>query len=176
MVDSHRRDMQRALGRIAAITLSFCCVCVMCLSVLLPVTPAQWLRASCMLQPDGGSEKWMYYGQLIGGEPALDAFKRGITCMLKQKQIIHDKMAASRQRAITNAFTLGEHEDDAALAQQLVAVDKQISSGYTSMAELYVTDCWSVIAPGASSASRHAELQRGGLVRSPRTLAAEKRG
>lgn len=97
-----------------------------------------------MLQPDGGSEKWMYYGQLIGGRDALQAFKQGITCMLKQKAAIVDKMAASRARALADVFTMGEHESDAVLAQQLAAIDKQISSGYTSMAELYVTDCWSV--------------------------------
>ena len=97
-----------------------------------------------MLQPDGGSEKWMYYGQLIGGRDALQAFKQGITCMLKQKAAIVDKMAASRARALADVFTMGEHESDAVLAQQLAAIDKQISSGYTSMAELFVTDCWLV--------------------------------
>ena len=101
------------------------------------------MRATCMLQPDGGSEKWMYYGQLIGGAPALEAFKRGIACMLKSKQVIVDKVAASRARALADAFTMGEHESDQVLAQQLAAINKQVSSGYTSMAELYVTDCWS---------------------------------
>jgi hypothetical protein len=100
-----------------------------------------WLRASCQLQPDGGSERWMYYGQLIGGRDALQAFKQGITCMLKNRAAIVEKQAASRQRALTNAFHLGEHESDEVLASQLAAMDKQISSGYTSMAELYVTDC-----------------------------------
>jgi len=100
-----------------------------------------WLRASCMLEPDGGAERWMYYGQLIGGHDALQAFKNGIGCMLKTRGSIIEKQAAARQRELTNAFTMGEHEGEQVLAQQLQAIDKQISSGYTSMAELYVTDC-----------------------------------
>ncbi len=87
----------------------------------------------------------MYYGQLIGGKDALHAFKQGITCMLKRRTGILEKQAAAQQRAASNAFVLpGEFDSEAQLKQQLAAVDKQISSGYTSMAELYVTDCWSV--------------------------------
>lgn len=101
-----------------------------------------WLRACCQLQPDGGSEKWMYYGQLIGGPEALEAYKRGIACMFKQRQVIVEKHPAALQREASNAFTLGEHETTQQLDQQLRAIDKQISSGYTSMSELYVTDLW----------------------------------
>jgi tetratricopeptide (TPR) repeat protein len=83
----------------------------------------------------------MYYGQLIGGHDALQAFKNGITCMLKTRASIVDKQKEARARALANAFTMGEHESEQTLAHQLQAIDKQISSGYTSMAELYVTDC-----------------------------------
>jgi tetratricopeptide (TPR) repeat protein len=105
----------------------------------------QWLTQCCKLQPDGGSEKWMYYGQLIGGREALEAFKRGIACMFKTRAAIMEKGQHETQKRVdplSVPFTMADPvvETPAQLSQQLASLSKQISSGYTSMAELFVTD------------------------------------
>ena len=105
----------------------------------------QWLTQCCKLQPDGGAEKWMYYGQLIGGREALEAFKRGIACMFKARASIVEKGQHETQKRVdplSVPFTMSDPvvETPAQLSQQLQSLSKQISSGYTSMAELFVTD------------------------------------
>lgn len=105
----------------------------------------QWLTQCCQLQPDGGSEKWMYYGQLIGGREALEAFKRGIACMFKTRTAVLEKGQHETQKLADPTsvpFTMDgpDTETPRQLEQQLLAINKQISSGYTSMSELYVTD------------------------------------
>jgi len=69
-------------------------------------------KRSCNLSPDVGFAKWMNMGQLLAGHDALKCYQKGINLMLQESKETGNDLLA-----------------------------REISSAYTSMAELYTTDC-----------------------------------
>jgi tetratricopeptide (TPR) repeat protein len=75
------------------------------------------------VEPDDGFSKYMYLGQIEGGELAAKYYAKGIEIMAKDAEALADE---------------GEMEELADLTQQ-------ISVAFCSTAELYLTDLWSVL-------------------------------
>jgi len=100
----------------------------------------KWLSSCCACNPSEGGEKWMTFGQLMGGREALHAFKQGLSCMLKVKADTERKFQAQKAAASSGAFTMDRPVSEEEMKRTLDGMNKQISSAYASMAELYVTD------------------------------------
>lgn len=95
--------------------------------------PAQafaWLQRLVQLQPDK-AENWMIMGQLLSGHDALTAYGRGVECMRRA----HEAAVATASNA--QASGSSDARDRAAEASLL---SKQLASGYSAMAELFLTD------------------------------------
>jgi len=73
--------------------------------------------------PDSGFTKYMTLGQLMEGATAVQCYQKGIELMLKEK---HEKE---------------EQEVAAACSDDRPVTDRDISSAYCAIAEIYLTDC-----------------------------------
>ena len=91
-------------------------------------------QKAAQLRPDSGHAKFMYLGQMSSGREALDFFQRGVDLMLKE-----DPTNAACTSSTSKIF-----EKD-------VAMTMYISNAYCSMAEVYLTDLWSVSVPHNNS-------------------------
>lgn len=79
----------------------------------------QMLQRSTQLKPNENPTKWMYYGQLQKGKDAISSFEKGISLMLLDR--------TSNQSMQTSEGVVD-------------ITARPVSSGYCSMAEIYVTD------------------------------------
>ncbi|XP_056019872.1 uncharacterized protein LOC125669168 [Ostrea edulis] len=75
------------------------------------------------IQPDTGHSKCMYLGQLFEGTEAIQCFQKGIELMVKERE-------AQSAQELASACGGGEKVSE-----------RDISSAYCSMAEIYMTDC-----------------------------------
>ncbi|KAK7500735.1 hypothetical protein BaRGS_00007979 [Batillaria attramentaria] len=75
--------------------------------------------------PDKGYSKYMYLGQLFEGAQAVECFQKGIQLMLKEKE--------EKQAQEVAAACRGAESDEG-------PSDRDISSAYCSVAEIYLTD------------------------------------
>ena len=82
------------------------------------------LQQSIQKDPNGGYQKYMNAGQLSGGLEALTCFNRGIELMIEFQK---------------------NPPDDPTKKVNIEDLPNQISAGYCSMAEIFMTDCWLVV-------------------------------
>lgn len=75
------------------------------------------------VNPDTGHSKYMYLGQLFEGAEAIKCFQKGIELMVKERE-------AQSAQELAAACGGGDKVGD-----------KDISSAYCSVAEIYMTDC-----------------------------------
>lgn len=82
-------------------------------------------QKAAKLRPTSGHTKFMYLGQMSSGVEAIGYFKRGIELMTKE---CGSHSCASAVESSGNGASL----------------KMDISNAYCSMAEVYLTDLWSV--------------------------------
>lgn len=87
----------------------------------------QFFMKAVELQPDIGHAKYMYLGQMNQGEASIKYFQKGIEVMLKEKEI-------------TNQLSTKSTEASASETAEYFASDRDISSAYCAIAEIYMTD------------------------------------
>ncbi|CAL1536079.1 unnamed protein product [Lymnaea stagnalis] len=84
----------------------------------------QCLGRAIELSPDSGFSKYMTLGQLMEGSTAVECYQKGIELMIKEKQ---EKEAQEVVAAACN--------------NNSSVSDRDISSAYCAIAEIYLTDC-----------------------------------
>jgi hypothetical protein len=112
---------------------------------------AKVLQRSIELEPDAGPEKYMNYGQAVGGDDAALAYQKGIELMQRDLGLMtvneddfffHYPYSLFCDHLIGSAAVVVAHaqqNEDEILNQR-----KALCSAYCSIAELYLTDLWFV--------------------------------
>jgi hypothetical protein len=94
-----------------------------------PPNPTCCILQAVAIEPDTGASKYMYLGQLGGGDDSVAAFTEAIRIMVGQLVEIDGEGGA--------AAATEEDEDSEELRVTLV---REISSAFCSIAEVYLTD------------------------------------
>lgn len=84
----------------------------------------KYLNKSISINPDGSWTKWMYIGQMEEGRESEAAFLKGVHLMEAALQSLHT--------------TASEDVNDR--ANEIIQMKREISNGYSSLAELFLTD------------------------------------
>lgn len=82
----------------------------------------EYLQASCQAEPNSNPDRFLALAQMLGGEEALQAVKKGIKMLERDLQSI-------------------SQSDDQTKTQSVDEMKHTLSAAYIAAAELYTTDC-----------------------------------